>query len=113
MQLPRPIKNSLLPLLLVFAAQKVCAQLAPATDFFNSGAQFYISNNIPTALARTESGLKLYPDDEKLQKLEKLLKQQHLPMLNKLISVVLKRIQLSMMSSIILLEVKFYYMFQE
>jgi Ca-activated chloride channel family protein len=76
MQLPRPIKNSLLPLLLVFAAQKVCAQLAPADDFFNSGAQFYISNNIPSALEKVESGLKIYPDDQKLKKLEELLKQQ-------------------------------------
>lgn len=76
MQLPRQIKNSLLPLLLAFAAQKVCAQLASADGFFNSGAQFYISNNIPAALEKTESGLKLYPDDVKLQKLEKLLKQQ-------------------------------------
>jgi Ca-activated chloride channel family protein len=76
MQLPRPIKNSLLPLLLVFAAQKICAQLAPADEFFNGGAQLYISNNIPAALEKTEGGLKIYPNDEKLQKLEKLLKQQ-------------------------------------
>jgi hypothetical protein len=76
MRLPRPIKNSLLPLLLVFAAQKVCAQLAPADDFFNSGAQFYISNNIPAAKQWVENGLKFYPDDEKLKKLEELLKQQ-------------------------------------
>jgi Mg-chelatase subunit ChlI len=76
MRLPRPIKNSLLPLLLVVAAQKVCAQLAPADDFFNSGAQAYISNNIPAALEKTESGLKVYPNDDKLQKLEKLLKQK-------------------------------------
>jgi hypothetical protein len=76
MRLPRQIKNSLLPLLLVFAAQKVCAQLAPADDFFNSGAQFYISNNIPAAKERVETGLKLYPDDVKLKKLEELLKQQ-------------------------------------
>ena len=75
MRLPRQINNSFLPLLLL-AAQQVCAQLAPADDFFNSGAQFYISNNIPAALERTESGLQLYPDDEKLQKLEKLLKQR-------------------------------------
>jgi Ca-activated chloride channel homolog len=75
MRLPRPIQNSLL-LLIVFAVQKICAQLAPADHFFNSGAQFYISNNIPAALERTESGLKLYPDDEKLKKLEQLLKQQ-------------------------------------
>ena len=76
MRLPRPIQNSLLPLLLVFAAQKVCAQLAPADDFFNSGAQFYISNNIPQAKDVVEMGLKLYPGDEKLNKLEALLKQQ-------------------------------------
>ena len=76
MRLPRPIKNSLLPLLLVFVAQKACAQLAPAEDFFNSGAQAYISNNIPAALERVEMGLKTYPDDEKLKKLEELLKQK-------------------------------------
>src|SRR5271154_5032110 len=76
MQLPRQIKNSLLPLLLVIATQKVCAQLAPADDFFNGGAQLYISNNIPAALEKTEDGLKTYPDDVKLKKLEELLKQQ-------------------------------------
>jgi Ca-activated chloride channel family protein len=76
MRLPRPIQNSLLPLLLVLAAQKVCAQLAPADVFFNGGAQAYISNNIPAALERTESGLKFYPDDVKLKKLEQLLKQK-------------------------------------
>ena len=76
MRLPRQIKNRLLPLLLVFAAQKVCAQLLPADDFFNSGAQLYISNNIPSALEKTENGLKIYPNDEKLKKLEALLKQQ-------------------------------------
>jgi Ca-activated chloride channel family protein len=62
--------------LLLLAWQKVCAQLAPAEDFFNSGAQLYISNNIPSALERVEMGLKTYPDDEKLKKLEQLLKQQ-------------------------------------
>src|SRR5476651_2445256 len=76
MRLPRQIKNSLLPLLLLFAAQKICAQLLPADVFFNGGAQLYISNNIPAALERTESGLKLYPDDVKLKKLKELLKQQ-------------------------------------
>src|SRR5215469_13166535 len=45
-------------------------------DFFNSGAQFYVSNNIPDALKRVETGLKIYPDDVKLKKLEELLKQQ-------------------------------------
>ena len=62
--------------LLLLAWQKAGAQLAPADDFFNGGAQLYISNNIPAALERVESGLKTYPDDVKLKKLEQLLKQQ-------------------------------------
>jgi outer membrane biosynthesis protein TonB len=62
--------------LLLFAGQQVFAQLAPAEDFFNSGAQFYISNNIPAALEHVEDGLKTHPDDEKLKRLEALLKQQ-------------------------------------
>jgi hypothetical protein len=62
--------------LLLLAWQKAGAQLAPADDFFNSGAQFYISNNVPAALERVEAGLKTYPDNEKLKKLEKLLKQK-------------------------------------
>jgi Ca-activated chloride channel homolog len=62
--------------LLLLSWQKVRAQLAPADDFFNTGAQLYISNNIPLALTNVETGLKLYPDDEKLKKLEELLKQQ-------------------------------------
>jgi Ca-activated chloride channel family protein len=76
MRLPRQIKNSLLLLPLFFAAQKVCAQLMPADDFFNSGAQFYISNNVAAAKQSVESGLRFYPDDAKLKKLEELLKQQ-------------------------------------
>jgi Ca-activated chloride channel family protein len=56
--------------------QTAWAQLAPADDFFNSGAQFYISNNIPQALESTEAGLKQYPEDVKLKKLYELLKQQ-------------------------------------
>lgn len=60
--------------LLLLAA--LAARAQTADEFFNSGAQFYISNNIPAALKKTENGLQLYPDDEKLQKLEKLLKQQ-------------------------------------
>ena len=47
-----------------------------AENFFNSGAQFYISNNLPAALEKVEGGLKIYPSDEKLKKLEELLKQQ-------------------------------------
>ncbi|HUB86653.1 MAG TPA: hypothetical protein VMB22_02085 [Verrucomicrobiae bacterium] len=69
MRLLLPISISLL-----LAWQSAGAQTAD--DFFNGGAQFYISNNIPAALDKTESGLKLYPNDVKLQKLEKLLKQQ-------------------------------------
>src|SRR5260221_9752320 len=60
----------------LFAGQNAVAQLAPADDFFNSGAQLYISNNIPSALERVETGRKFYPADEKLKKLEELLKQQ-------------------------------------
>jgi hypothetical protein len=62
--------------LLLLAWQNAGAQLARAADFFNSGAQFYISNNIPQALESTEAGLKQYPNDGKLKKLEQLLKQQ-------------------------------------
>jgi len=65
-----------LVILLLFAWQNAGAQLAPADDFFNGGAQFYISNNIPSALEKVEGGLKIYPNDEKLKKLEELLKQQ-------------------------------------
>jgi len=64
----------LISLSLLLAWQAARAQTAG--DFFNGGAQLYISNNIPSALERTESGLKLYPDDAKLKKLEELLKQQ-------------------------------------
>ena len=63
-------------LLLLCAVQKICAQLAPADDFFHRGAQFYISNNVAQAKAAVDTGLKLYPDDEKLKKLDELLKQQ-------------------------------------
>ena len=72
MRLPLLISLSLLLLPL----PSIRAQLLPADDFFNSGAQLYISNNIPSALEQVESGLKIYPDDEKLKKLEQLLKQK-------------------------------------
>lgn len=52
------------------------ARAQTAEDFFNGGAQLYISNNIPSALESTEAGLRQYPKDEKLKKLEALLKQQ-------------------------------------
>jgi outer membrane biosynthesis protein TonB len=48
-----------------------------ADDYFHGGAQSYLSNNIPGALEKVESGLKLYPEDIKLKKLEELLKQQN------------------------------------
>lgn len=54
----------------------LAAHAQSAEDFFNSGAQFYISNNIPAALEKTEKGLKLYPDNVQLKKLEELLKRQ-------------------------------------
>jgi Ca-activated chloride channel family protein len=66
----------LIAFFLLLAWQQASAQLAPVEDFFNSGAQLYISNNVPAALERVEMGLKTYPDDEKLKKLEQLLKQQ-------------------------------------
>ena len=62
--------------LLLLSWQTVCAQIAPADDYFNSGAQCYISNNIAQAKESVATGLKFYPDDIKLKKLEELLKQQ-------------------------------------
>lgn len=60
----------------LFTATTASAQLAPADDFFHSGAQLYISNNIPQAKEVVEMGRKLYPEDVQLKKLEELLKQQ-------------------------------------
>ena len=70
MRLSLPIILSLTLLTL----QAACAQ--SADDFFNSGAQFYISNNIAQAKESVTNGLKLYPGDTKLKKLDELLKQQ-------------------------------------
>jgi len=47
-----------------------------AVDYFNGGAQSYISNNIPKALEIVTNGRALYPADTELKKLEDLLKQQ-------------------------------------
>src|ERR1051325_3084319 len=52
------------------------AQALPPDDFFHGGAMAYLSNNIPAALERVTNGLAIYPNDEKLKKLEELLKQQ-------------------------------------
>jgi hypothetical protein len=60
--------------LLLFAWQAAGAQ--SADDFFNSGAQSYISNNIAQAKESVATGLKFYPGDTKLKKLDELLKQQ-------------------------------------
>jgi hypothetical protein len=62
--------------LLLLAWQRAGAQLAPADDFFHGGAQLYISNNIPQAKEVVEQGLRLYPGDDKLKKLEALLNQK-------------------------------------
>ena len=60
--------------LLLLAGQAVGAQ--PADEFFHSGAQSYLSNNVAKAREEVDNGLKLYPDDLKLKKLDELLKQQ-------------------------------------
>jgi Ca-activated chloride channel family protein len=70
MRLLLPISVSLLLLALP------AAHAQTADDFFNGGAQSYISNNIPQAVESVAAGLKQYPDDVKLKKLYELLKQQ-------------------------------------
>lgn len=72
MRLLLPISLSLL----LLSWQTALAQIAAADDFFHTGAQFYLSNNIPSAREQVEAGLKVHPDDEKLKKLEELLKQK-------------------------------------
>jgi Ca-activated chloride channel family protein len=72
MRLPLLISLSLL----LLSWQDAGAQIAPADDFFHGGAQLYISNNIPQAKEVVAQGRKLYPEDEKLKKLEELLQQQ-------------------------------------
>lgn len=60
--------------LFALAAQKVRAQ--SADDFFHTGAQAYLTNNTTIAKEQVDKGLKLFPDDIKLKKLDELLKQQ-------------------------------------
>lgn len=60
--------------LFAFALNKARAQ--SADDIFHSGARSYLSNNIPGAREEVDKGLKLFPDDIKLKKLDELLKQQ-------------------------------------
>jgi hypothetical protein len=52
------------------------AQALPPDEFFHSGAQWYLSNKVTEARSQVDAGLKLYPDDIKLKKLDELLKQQ-------------------------------------
>ena len=66
----------LLSLSLLFASHPAHAQLLPADEFFHSGAQSYLTNNLAKAREEVDAGLKLYPDDIKLKKLDELLKQQ-------------------------------------
>jgi Ca-activated chloride channel family protein len=66
----------LLPISVSLLLTWQAARAQTADDFFNGGAQLYISNNIPSALEKVEGGLKIYPDDQKLKKLEELLKQR-------------------------------------
>ena len=61
--------------LLLLALPAAFGQTA-ADEFFHSGAQSYISNNIPKAKEEVAAGLKLDPDNPKLKKLDELLKQQ-------------------------------------
>lgn len=52
------------------------AHAQTADDFFHGGAMFYLSNNIPNAKEVVATGLKSFPNDIKLKKLEELLNQQ-------------------------------------
>lgn len=60
--------------LFAFMLHKAGAQ--SADDFFHSGARSYLSNNVAGAQKEVDQGLKLFPDDIKLKKLDELLKQK-------------------------------------
>ena len=45
-------------------------------EFFHDGAQCYLTNNLARAREQVDEGLKLFPNDTKLKKLDELLKQQ-------------------------------------
>ena len=70
------LRRLLSPSLLLFSALSVRAQFLPADDFFHRGAQSYITNNVAQAREVVDQGLKFYPDDAKLKKLDELLKQK-------------------------------------
>jgi tRNA(Glu) U13 pseudouridine synthase TruD len=52
------------------------ASAQSADEFFHDGAQSYLSNNVARAREEVDKGLKLFPEDIKLKKLDELLKQQ-------------------------------------
>ncbi len=60
----------------LFVLWSVNASAQLADDFFHTGAQEYLSNNIPAAKLTVTNGLARFPDDEKLKKLNELLNQQ-------------------------------------
>jgi len=62
--------------LLSLTGPALSAQTLPADEFFHSGAQAYLTNNIARAREEVDNGLKIYPEDIKLKKLDELLKQQ-------------------------------------
>lgn len=70
------MKLQLLISISLFALALNRAGAQSADDFFHSGARSYLSNNIPGAKEQVDKGLKLFPDDIKLKKLDELLKQQ-------------------------------------
>jgi len=70
------MKLRLLPSLSLFALALRTAHAQSADDFFHAGAQSYLTNNLATARQEVDKGLKLFPDDIKLKKLDELLKQQ-------------------------------------
>jgi len=72
MRLRIPVSLSLL----LLACRVAGAQILPAEEFFHSGAQAYLTNNVARAREEVDTGLKIYPDDIKLKKLDELLKQQ-------------------------------------
>lgn len=70
------MKLRLLISISLFALALNRAGAQSADDFFHGGARSYLSNNIPGAREQVDRGLKLFPDDIKLKKLDELLKQQ-------------------------------------
>ena len=70
------MKLQLLLSISLFALALNRAEAQSADDFFHSGARSYLSNNIPGAKDDVAKGLKQFPDDIKLKKLDELLKKQ-------------------------------------